>query len=56
MNNDIYFTGNLFFLQTSVKYDIALVHSLIMLKCHFIVRASNDLTSVREVISAKERP
>jgi hypothetical protein len=28
-----------------------------MLKCHFIVMASNELTSVREVIvSAEERP
>jgi hypothetical protein len=31
--------------------------TLIMLKCHFIVMASNELTSVREVIiSAEERP
>jgi hypothetical protein len=42
-----------FFLQTSVKYDIA---ALIMLKCHFIVMASNELTSVREIIiSADDR-
>jgi hypothetical protein len=31
--------------------------ALIMLKCHFIVMASNELTSVREVMmSAEERP
>jgi hypothetical protein len=31
--------------------------ALIMLKCHFSVMASNELTSVREVIiSAEERP
>jgi hypothetical protein len=45
------------FLQTSVKYDIALLHSLIMQTCHFIVMASKEMTSVREVIiSAEERP
>jgi hypothetical protein len=42
---------NSFFLQTSVKYDIA---ALIMLKCHFIVMAFKELTSVREVIISAE--
>jgi hypothetical protein len=45
------------FLQTSVNYDIIYSAALTMLKCHFIVMASNELTSVREVIiSAEERP
>jgi hypothetical protein len=49
--------NNVFF-QTCVKYDIALMHCCIdNAKVHFIVMASNELTSVCEVIIyAEERP